>query len=602
MNRDIDRVWWPQTPHADESLLGFCVRTMDANLLPHLPAFLAQVGQKHRNRHVDIVRGDADPAVIAAVLGVAETEIAKRRGERSGEGIVHRGIGMDATDLCTRIRRFAPMSLRNDGIHRGEWCIRTLPFCPASLEILQSTCTCGQRQGWTTPLGPDRCQECGSALEHVPVIPSRSEDAAALRSYAGLFSLRGETNADAVKDLPDELRTLPRGELVELVLAFVPVVERGLRTVRRDDCWLHDGPSFTSAIARVWRLLEEWPRSLTDRAFDVEDVDLAVGRSSQFDRLSRLLSSRTPARTAIASDMIRKAATRMAVPGEGERHAIDFREAAELTSVSAGKLRRARRRGELETRHVLRRGEVVPVLSRTEIRELADMESIGASVLGVSTHMPRYAVAQLATGGIISAVRHPFVRERYGLRIEAGSVEDLIDRLERASVNVGSEALTLTLASAMSVVGGREKPYLEVFEALLEGRLPFTLTTGCGRLTRRLRIERTSLSAIRTMTCEQTEHYDHYVLDDARNVLNLHGRDAGALDPHRSGTKHSAAIFDRGLVRSLAERNIALGEAALRTGAHLRTVMGILNRAGVHSPALGWDRETAEAVLGIQPC
>lgn len=294
--------------------------------------------------------------------------------------------------------------------------------------------------------------------------------------------------------------------------------------------------------------------------------------------------------------------TRMAVPGEGERHAIDFREAAELTSVSAGKLRRARRRGELETRHVLRRSEVVPVLSRTEIRELADMESIGASVLGVSTHMPRYAVAQLATGGIISAVPHPFVRERYGLRIEAGSVEDLLDRLERASVDVGSEALTLTLASAMSVVGGREKPYLEVFEALLDGRLPFTLTAGCGRLTRRVRIERTSLPAIGTMTCEQTEHYDHYILDDARNVLNLHGRDARALDPHRSGTKHSAAIFDRGLVRSLAERNIALGEAALRTGAHLRTVMGILNRAGVRSTALGWDRAAAEAVLGIQPC
>ncbi len=127
-----------------------------------------------------------------------------------------------------------------------------------------------------------------------------------------------------------------------------------------------------------------------------------------------------------------------------------------------------------------------------------------------------------------------------------------------------------------------------------------TLEEGSGKLTRRVRIARTSLPAIRAMTCKEEDYYDHFVLDDSRNVLNLHARDAGALDPYRSGTKHSAAIFDLGLVHSLAKQNIALSEAALRTCAHLRTVMvGILNRAGVYLSALRWERAAAETVLGI---
>lgn len=597
MPSDVDRVWWPEIPHADESLLGFCARTMDANLLPHLPAFLAQVGQKHRNRHVDIVRGEADPAVIAAVLGVDEGEVVRRRGVPTRDGIVHRGLAMDAADLCTRVRRFAPTSLAREPVHRADWCFRTLPICPITLEILQSTCVCGRRQGWTTTIGPERCQECGIPLELVPAIPSRPEDAQALRSYAGLFSMQDEIHADAVAGLPEELRILPRGELVELVLAFVPVVELSLRAVRRHDCWLKNGPSFATAIARVWRLLEEWPSSLLDRAFDVSEPGAAAPRLMQFVRLGRLLTSNEPARTTVASQVIAKQAARMAVPGEGDRHAIDYHEAAGLMGVSASTLREARRKCDLATAYIVRRGELLPVLRRSEVEALASLDVVGASVLGRDTYMPRYAVAQLAEGGIVDAVRHPFVRQHHGLRIEKRSVQSLIDRLDRASMDVGPDALSL--ASAMSVVGGREKPYLGVFRALLDGRLPFVLSAGSACLTRRVRIERTSLSLIRTMGHEHAGYYDHYVLDDARNVLNLHARDAGAINAYRRGTKRSAALIDRRLVISLAEGHIGLAEAGLRTGLHSRRIMGLLNRAGVPSGALGWHRAAAENVLGI---
>lgn len=594
---DVDRVWWPETPHPDESLLGFCVRTMDENVLPHLPAFLAQAGQKHRHRHVDIVRGEADPGVIAAVLGVDEAEIALRRGETTSNGIVYRGLDMDAADLCTRVRRFAPTSLEREAIHRADWCIRTLPICPETLEILQSTCVCGRRQSWTTTIGPDRCQECGIPLERVPAVHSRSEDAEALRSYAGLFSLQPEVNADAVAGLPYVVRMLPRGELVELILAFVPIVEGQLRVVRRPDCWLNNGPLFASAIARVWRLLEEWPLSLVDRAFGLVEPEAAAPRLPPFVRLGRLLSSSKPARTALASNLIREVATCLAVPGEGDRHAIDYHEAASLMGVPASALRQARRQRELETRFIFRRGELLPVLKRSEAQDLSTLDVVGAAVLGRLTWIPRYGIAQLAAGGVVKAVDHPFVRERYGIRIERRSVEELVERLELASTEVGSDSLPL--AVAMSAVGGREKPYLEVFRALLDGRLPFALAAGNGRLTRRVRIARASLPVLQTLGHEHPGFYDHYVLDDARNVLNLHGRDAGALDPYRSGTKRSAAIFDRTLIVSLASRNIGLAEAAVRTGLHPATITGVLNRAGVSSGSFGWDREAAETELGI---
>jgi hypothetical protein len=290
----------------------------------------------------------------------------------------------------------------------------------------------------------------------------------------------------------------------------------------------------------------------------------------------------------------------MAVPGEGDRHAIDYHEAAGLMGVSASTLRNARRKGELATAYILRRGELLPVLRRGEVEALANLDVVGASVLGRDTYIPRYAVAQLAAGGIVEAVSHPFVRQHHGLRIERHSVQSLIDRLEQASTDVGPESLSL--ASAMSVVGGREKPYLGVFRALLDGRLPFAFAGGGACLTRRIRIGRASLPLIRAMGDEHCGCYDRYTLDEARNILNLHARDADALSRYRSGTKRSAALFDRKIVNSLAERYISLGEAAVRTGRHSRTIMGVLNRAGVLSGRLGWDRAGTETALGIAPC
>lgn len=96
---DVDTVWWPETPLDDESMLGFCVRTMSENLLPHLPAFLTQAGQKHRNRHVDIVRGDADADILATVLGVSRDTIRLLRGETVPDGVFYRGVVMAAPDV-----------------------------------------------------------------------------------------------------------------------------------------------------------------------------------------------------------------------------------------------------------------------------------------------------------------------------------------------------------------------------------------------------------------------------------------------------------------------------------------------------------------------
>ena len=80
MNADFlpDRVWWPVDPREHESLLGWAVNTMDDNVLPHLPSVLRDAGQTYRNRTVDIVRGEADPRAIAAVLGRPIEEVDAR--------------------------------------------------------------------------------------------------------------------------------------------------------------------------------------------------------------------------------------------------------------------------------------------------------------------------------------------------------------------------------------------------------------------------------------------------------------------------------------------------------------------------------------------
>lgn len=591
---EVDTVWWPEAPFADESMLGFCVRTMSENLLPHLPAFLAQAGQKHRNRHVDIVRGDADADLLATVLGVSSETIRPLRAEIVPDGVLYRGVVMAAPDVCTTIRRFGPETLKREAVHRADWCLRTLPYCTRSLEVLRSHCVCGQVQRWTTTRAPEQCQECGSSLADTPSIPTSDEDAAPLRAYADLVSGPGAARSAATAGLPDELRALAPGDLMELVLALVPIVEPRLRNARSAHCWLDGAGVFAAAIAQAWRLLPDWPSCLTDRACDTVDPRTAATRAPALLRLGRLLCSERPARTMAASKVILDQATAMEMSDAGR--SVDFHEGERILRINAQELREARRRGEIGTVFSLRRGELLPMLNRAEVEMLACTDAVGAATVGRSLGLPRYGIEQLASAGLFDAADHPMQLRRYGLRVDWQSVADLLQRIENAAVATLEDCLTLR--SALGVIGGREKPYLGVFRALLDGTLPFVIEKSDRSLTRRIHVDRTSLPMIASIQEAGGRYYDHYVLDDARNVLNLHVRDGGALAIHRSGRKRSAETFERDVVLDLARRHVGAAELSLRFGLHHAAVAAELRRSGLASSPFGWSRTHAEEFLG----
>lgn len=594
---DIDPVWWPETPFEDESMLGFCVRTMAENLLPHLPAFLAQAGQKHRNRHVDLLRGDADPAVLATVLGVAPDVLARMRGDPAGEDVLHRGVALARADLCARIRRFAPGTLRQEPVHRADWCIRILPYCPESLEILQADCVCGERQGWTTTRAPDLCQECGEPLSAVPTIPTDPADAPALRAYAALLSGDPEARRVAVAGLPPVLSMLAPGDLIEVVLSLVPMLEPPIRRVRSERCWLAQARPFTAAIARAWRALPDWPESVVRDLLGMADPQTVEPRTPVLLRLGRLLTSDDPARTPAASAAIAAAAHEISSPGPGTDLGIDFLEAQGPLRLTASTIRAARRAGTIPTVFVLRRGELLPMLDRASVEERADRAFVGAAIIGRDLYLPRYAVEQLAAGGLVAADRHRISTRRPGLFVEEASVSDLVAALDAAAR--WPEGELLSLSSAMAMVGGREKPYLATFRALLDGGIPFAMRSPGPPLTRRLLVRRDDLPTIVSLHEATVPFYDHYVLDDARSVLNLHARDAAALTPFQAGRLRAATLFNRETILDLARLHVGLAELSLRLGMHHAKVCARLRASIVPESAFGWLREVAEDHLGL---
>ena len=463
-----DSVWWPMKPGRDESLLGFCVRSFDDNELPHLQSLLADAGQRHRNRHVDVLRGEADPAAIAAALGVGVAEVESRRGRCTGGRLLYRGVEMQAADLCATVRRFAPGTLAVRAVHRAEWCLRTLPVCFNSLEVLQAHCACGARQGWTMVRKADACERCGYPLADTPPIRPTEADLPALRNYADLFSIDPDARAASLNRLPRGLAHLSAGDVAELALQLAPFLVTGLGDdVRRQTAWFDRAETFTSALASAWRHLEGWPNSLSVQLLGLVDLQSAEPRMFPLKRLAAFLRGTDRSIPDAVRAEIMLVGKQLASPGIRDETAIDYLEAEAMLGRNRATLRTARRNGELSTRMIMRRGEIFPALDRNEIQVLAATTSLGASIVGRELCLPRYAVEQLAAASILKPIEHPFIVSIQGLKIEQASIDLLIATIEGLAIPDPSAKIPLIVC--LRSIGGGELPFADAYALLLAG-------------------------------------------------------------------------------------------------------------------------------------
>lgn len=595
------RVWWPVAPFADESLLGFCVRTMEHNHLPHLLSLLADAGHAYRNRHVDVLRGAVETDALASLLGAPASVIEGMRGREVDGELHHRGLRMRPADLCARVRRFAPGGLAASPHHRAAWCIRTLPVCPDTLEILRSTCSCGHRQSWTMARSITVCEGCGGSLADIPPSHPADADLPALRAYADLHSPHAAVRGGALAALPPTLARLAPEDAIELVLLLAPLMDEQLPVkLYAANRWSDEGGRLAAAVARAWRLLRRWPEGIIDAALGGIEPRSADTRTTGLTRAARILQIpdrelAEPVRAAMAA-----AAAGLASPGAGDRTAIDFHEAARSTGHTAQSLRVARRAGTLRTAFILRRGEVFPALDRSEIEEIAGTDVVGASVQARRLGVPRYALEQIAGAGLVRHATHPLFEATTTLAVDPGDASELVRSLgERAGPEIPDG---VPLSTALAAVGGGEKPYAAVLALLLSGGMRFSMRQGSGRPVRRIEISAEDVRRLPPAIApwERRTWFDHYLQEDACGILCMHHRDVGRLLPlRREGDRGRTRRFEHEAVMSVAQAFCPRAELEARTRTRFRAFDKLLEYAGAGPPGpFGWPRrDEAERIL-----
>lgn len=605
MNRTAplpDAVWWPLDDlDPEESLLGFAVRTMEDNEMPHLASILREAGQAHRNRTVDIVRGDASSEAIAAVLGIPLTEVVARRGHVDADGRCHyRGVEMRPMDIVSSERRFAPGSLRREPFHRAAWMLRQLPFCPISWEPLIYQCSCGARQDWIAVRDILRCSGCSELLTKVQVDKIPKEQRSALSLYANLLSADPDKRSSASSRLPCDVARLAPGHAVELILALVPLAEPRIRGWTRSPSIWRDQPMLMSAaIAKVVDSMlagqETFTRVLLGR--DPKDVE---PRTKELRRLSSFITGRR--RIALPEPVVAlltAAEDALSIPGLGEETTLDVIEAEAVLGRARSTLRSDRRAGILRTAFRIRQGEILPVLDRVEIERIAAQRTIGVTKLGRILGVPAYGVAQMADARVLRYAEHPFVWKTKGLRILVGEDGRLLDALQDGSIKI-SEGEAITLYSVLRCVGGRQKPYGQILRALLDGEIGYELVAGVV-LTSRIHIRRSDAASLLAITSSDRTFITfpgptEYSQMDACDVLNLHARSREAVLGIGHSVRAGSARLPVDSVHAIGRARVSLTELSARTGIHSKTLTAAL---GPQTDAFGWVRDKACDILGL---
>ncbi|WP_294392071.1 hypothetical protein [uncultured Sphingomonas sp.] len=131
---------------------------------------------------------------------------------------------------------------------------------------------------------------------------------------------------------------------------------------------------------------------------------------------------------------------------------------------------------------------MMPAFKRTELSRLAEEWHDGIEVQAFASRqgLSFHGVEQLIVSGVLAATA-PSLPDMPP-NISSADAADFLRRVDAGSCPAVGDPITLR--QAMLAVGGRQKPWGPVFEALLESEIDFMLLTGAALLVDRILIPR----------------------------------------------------------------------------------------------------------------
>ena len=217
--------------------------------------------------------------------------------------------------------------------------------------------------------------------------------------------------------------------------------------------------------------------------------------------------------------------------------------------------------------------------------------------------LPSYAIEQLICLGVIEGLTDPaIVTMRSEAMVPRNELDRLARRLRRRARSGSPPPSAKSLRVLSYEIGGRMKPWGYIWNALLEGDLPFW-TRGAGRSTQHILVEHIAWEKFSVRSFDQTAFPDFPFKTfmnncDLSEVLNLQPnetiaiRKAELIEPRAYKLTLRYEVED---VLGLAARYVSITELIRRSGQVKKMVLRDLTEGNVNARSCLWDRATAEA-------
>jgi hypothetical protein len=510
-------------PVDGESLRGLVARACERNFIPNSWGVLQYLGLAHRNRVLVSEDPNLAPADLAYAVGTSDAEVARRRYDRVGANHVSFfGLNVRRTAIETKVRRFSPRSLSEHPYHRAIWELRDLPFCPFGWDLLQDRCHCdgddGIVQGWTRTLAPvDRCDRCGDLLAHMEAtpVPERMRgDLSFVLAIVGTSAEERSLGHALPAALVDVDRSLVFDLLLHLARAVIDMPPRDPRDLTAALAWCR-------ALQTACRAIVNWPQGLRHLQ-PADHVDprtwgvLTTKYASLAQPVPGPIENQGPweARATLGNDI------------------IGLKAAATLVGMKEETLAALWTGAVLEPHRKMFGGRLLPAFHPYELITFAARwhSRIGIQSFGYKLGISYHGVEQLIVSGLLSATAPclpgtpPNISstesEDFHCRVRSGAARDVDD--------------PVPLRWAMTVIGGRLKPWGPIFMAMLQAEFPYAINEGSASMVDTIVIPRIAIRRLRHFHFDQAafpafSFARRMVQHEALATLNISARGARVL-------------------------------------------------------------------------
>ncbi len=614
---EIPRVMWPVAEvHADESLMGAAFRTSAENIQECTAPILDSAGLPHHRAYNLSTRPDLDESRLAHVLRLPISEIRIRRYDpieiASGPPLASFfETPIALYDLQLRTRLLAPLRLQSDAYHRAVWQHGLLPFDLVTAEWLVDTCPrCSRKQAWYQSAGVSICDDprCRFDFRESEAACLDHELFARAAPVGQLLDPRPAVHGPALAILPQAVRALGRGTAFELIWRLGRATVHG-HAVGRDEHKSLPKKEIVDAICAGADLVAEWPERLEFRIRQLATSGDDRGATAFVRAVRRIGHDRLgwPAHRAFFDASVRNLlSTDRKAYLNATDDGVDGADARRILRVSTNTLVQARDKLLVKTAAAGGKTNVHAVFSRTQlerIRSGLDDRMPGGALaekLGVSRH----GVEQLVCLGEIAESEEGFVRDLYsGLQLSSRSVERMFEDLEgQADKDIGNALDSVSLRRALMLIGGREKPWGPILQALRNGSLQFGLCNG-RTFSARVKVQRTDIAAIAGMGFDRASYQFDFSAGasrrDAQETLNLTPvLMMSALRDELQATASEKRVLRLDQILRIARQRISGGEILARWGSGRRMPRQLRDKRRFRRfGATGWDRQTVECAM-----